>query len=44
MKRMTLGVKIGVGFGALIAIAILLGGMAVFNMGRVKSDATKMAG
>jgi methyl-accepting chemotaxis protein len=42
-KNMTLGTKIGFGFASLIVIALILGGMAVFNMKRVASQATIMA-
>ncbi|MCE5229431.1 methyl-accepting chemotaxis protein, partial [bacterium] len=35
-KNMKLGSKIGAGFGTLIVIVIMLGGLAVFNMSRVK--------
>jgi len=40
---MTLGKKIALGFGTLILIAALLGGMAVFNMKSVQSQAAKLA-
>jgi methyl-accepting chemotaxis protein len=40
---MKLAAKIGSGFGALIAIAILLGGLAVFNMVKVRTTSTKLA-
>jgi methyl-accepting chemotaxis protein len=42
-KNMKLGVKIGLGFGCLIVIALILGGLAVFNMTRVANQATVMA-
>ncbi len=42
-KNMTLGAKIGFGFASLIVIALILGGLAVFNMKRVASHATVMA-
>jgi methyl-accepting chemotaxis protein len=42
-KNMTLGVKIGFGFASLILIMLLLGGLAIFNMNRVASQATVMA-
>ena len=32
LKNMKLGTKIGLGFGVLIAIAMMLGGLAVYNM------------
>ncbi len=35
-KRLKLGVKIGGGFGLLLIIAIILGGLAIFNMSRVE--------
>ena len=41
-KNMKLGTKIGVGFGALIVIAMLLGGLAVVNMTRVKTISTNL--
>ena len=40
---MTLGKKIALGFGALIALAALLGGLAVFTMKSVQSGAQKLA-
>jgi len=43
MKNMKLGVKIGIGFGLLILIACLLGGMAVVNMKGVEKDSVKLA-
>ncbi|MBF0228785.1 MAG: MCP four helix bundle domain-containing protein [Desulfamplus sp.] len=42
-SNMKLGTKIGLGFGSLIIIAMLLGGMAVINMRGVSVDATKLA-
>jgi len=39
---MKLSAKIGVGFGSLIAIAVLLGGIAVYNMLKVSSIARRM--
>ena len=44
MHNMTLGKKIALGFGALILVAALLGGMAVFNMRSVGALAQKLAG
>ena len=41
-KNVKLGTKIGAGFGGLIVIAMLLGGMAVFNMTRVKTISTNL--
>ncbi len=43
MRNMKLAAKIGLGFGLLIAIACVLGGMAVVNMKSVGSDATRLA-
>ncbi|QLA20859.1 methyl-accepting chemotaxis protein [Desulfolutivibrio sulfoxidireducens] len=43
MKNIKLGLKIGIGFGLLIVIACLLGGMAVVNMRGVEGDATRLA-
>lgn len=34
-KNLKLGAKLGIGFGTLILIAVLLGGMAVFNMSNI---------
>ncbi len=42
-KNMKLGAKIGLGFGLLILIACILGGLAVFNMKRVETDSKKLA-
>ncbi|MBF0210377.1 MAG: MCP four helix bundle domain-containing protein [Desulfamplus sp.] len=42
-KNMKLGTKIGLGFGCLIVIAMLLGGMAVINMRGVATESTKLA-
>jgi methyl-accepting chemotaxis protein len=42
-KNMKLGVKISLGFGSLIVIAVALGGLAVFSMTSVKSTATMLA-
>ena len=42
-KNLTLGVRIAGGFSLLILIALLLGGLAVFNMKRVESESTKLA-
>ena len=39
---MKLSAKIGVGFGSLIAIAVLLGGIAVYNMWMVRGVARRM--
>ncbi len=43
MQTMTLGKKIGLGFGGLILITALLGGMALNNMRTVRNDARKLA-
>ncbi|MFP5260227.1 MAG: methyl-accepting chemotaxis protein [Acidobacteriota bacterium] len=43
MKNMKLGVKISIGFGLLIAIACVLGGMAVINMHGVEIQSTRLA-
>ncbi len=43
MNSMTLGKKIALGFAALILIAGILGGMAVFNMKAVQALAQKLA-
>jgi len=42
-KNMKLGVKISLGFGSLIVIAVALGGLAVFSMTNVKSTTTRLA-
>jgi len=43
MKNLKLGVKIGLGFGILILIAGLLGGMAMINMMSVGKQAERLA-
>uniref|UniRef100_UPI00048FD3EB methyl-accepting chemotaxis protein n=1 Tax=Desulfomicrobium escambiense TaxID=29503 RepID=UPI00048FD3EB len=43
MKNIKLGIKIGGGFGVLILIACILGGMAVFNMKGVEGDSIRLA-
>ena len=43
MNHMKLGTKLYLGFSSLVAIALLLGGMAVWKMSGVKRDATTMA-
>ncbi|UJX42855.1 HAMP domain-containing protein [Desulfovibrio sp. JY] len=43
MKNMKLGVKISIGFGLLILIACVLGGMAVVNMHGVEIQSTRLA-
>ncbi len=40
---MKLGVKIGMGFGLLIVIAVTLGGLAIFNMSRVSTQSEMLA-
>ena len=42
-KNVKLGTKIGLGFGALIVIALLLGGLSVWSMVKVKTDANTLA-
>ncbi len=42
-KNLKIGKKLGVGFGLLIAIAVLLGALAVKNMGDVQTESTKLA-
>jgi methyl-accepting chemotaxis protein len=43
MKNMKLGLKIGMGFGLLILISCLLGGLAVYNMKNVEGESTRLA-
>jgi len=43
MNNLTIGKKIALGFSALILIAALLGGMAVFNMKSVQSQSQTLA-
>ena len=43
MQNMTIGKKIALGFGALILIAALLGGMAVFSMKSVQTQSQTLA-
>ena len=43
MKNLKLGIKITIGFGLLIVIACVLGGMAVFNMRGVEKESTRLA-
>lgn len=43
MKNLKLAVKIGIGFGLLIIMACVLGGMAVLNMSNVETEATQLA-
>ncbi len=42
MKRMKLATKITLGFSALVLLACLLGGIAVWNMHHVQDDATRL--
>ena len=41
--KMKLGTKIGLGFGVLIIISMILGGLAVFNMKNVSSESQTLA-
>jgi len=43
MKHLTIGKKIALGFGALILIAAMLGGIAVFSMRTVQTQAQTLA-
>ena len=43
MQQMKLGTKLYLGFSSLVAIALFLGGLAVWKMSGVKRDATTMA-
>ncbi|MBF0552670.1 MAG: hypothetical protein HQK60_19325, partial [Deltaproteobacteria bacterium] len=43
MIKIRLGTKIGGGFGLLILMACVLGGMAIWNMMKVEKDATRLA-
>lgn len=43
MTSVKLGTKIGVGFGALILLALILGGVAVWNIGAVRSTAEMLS-
>ncbi len=42
-KNMKIGMKIGGGFGLLILIACMLGGLAITNMGNIKGEAVILA-
>jgi methyl-accepting chemotaxis protein len=42
-KNMALGMKIAAGYSLLIIIAVFLGGLAIFNMGKVNTESTKLA-
>ena len=43
LKNMKLGLKLGLGFGCLILIASMLGGLAVFNMHKASEGSTHLA-
>jgi methyl-accepting chemotaxis protein len=43
-KDLKLGGKLAVGFGLLIMISVLLGGLAVFNMTSIKTQVTYLGG
>ena len=43
VKNLKLGIKISVGFGLLILIACVLGGLAVVNMRSVEGESTRLA-
>jgi len=43
MQKLTIGKKIALGFGALILIAALLGGIAIFSMKAVQTEAQTLA-
>ncbi|MBU1171867.1 MAG: methyl-accepting chemotaxis protein [Proteobacteria bacterium] len=40
MKNMKMGMKIALGFGILIVIAVTLGAIGIWNMGKVETDST----
>ena len=42
LKNLKLGMKIGGGFGILILISLLLGGVAIWNMKRVGNIANEL--
>ncbi len=42
-KNLKLGSKLGIGFGALILIAMILGAMAVVNMARISTKSNQLA-
>ena len=42
-KNFKLGVKISLGFTSLIAIAVVLGGLAIYNMSKVETESQKLA-
>jgi methyl-accepting chemotaxis protein len=43
MKRMTLGMKISTGFGIVIVLSLVLGGLAIYNMNSVSNQSTMLA-
>jgi methyl-accepting chemotaxis protein len=43
MKNLKIGMKMALGFGILIAITLVLGGMAVWNMTSIEEQSTKLA-
>jgi len=43
LKNMKLGLKLGLGFGCLILLASVLGGLAVFNMHTASEGSTRLA-
>ncbi|MGE4420982.1 MAG: methyl-accepting chemotaxis protein [Pseudodesulfovibrio sp.] len=42
-KNLKLGLKLGLGFGCLILIAVILGAVAILNMGQVSGDSERLA-
>ncbi len=42
-KNLKLGTKIGGGFGILILISCILGGLAIYNMGHIKENSNQLA-
>ena len=43
MKNLSLALKVGIGFGSLIVIALILGVIAIINMLNAKTESTKLA-
>lgn len=43
MKNWTLGFRIGFGFGIVLLIMLILGGMSVFYMGQAENNSVKLA-
>ncbi|MBF0527267.1 MAG: hypothetical protein HQK56_19470, partial [Deltaproteobacteria bacterium] len=43
MKKLKLGARVALGFGALILISLIMGGVAFWNMEQVKIKATTLA-